>query len=86
MDLAAADIWKLVIMAGFASIGAILRYIFMQLQGIVKEDEIRQMIHDTIAPEKVKNTLIYDRLIAIERKLDRLMEERMRDNHGRDKN
>ena len=84
MDLAALDIWKIVIATGFTMMGATLRYIFMQLQKIVEEDDIRQLIADHIAPEKVKNTLIYDRLIAIERKLDRLMEERMRDN-GRDR-
>ena len=72
-------VWEILFTAALATFGFALRYLFMKTQTIMTEDEIRQIIKDSAAPESVKQVMIYERLVHIERKLDRLMEERHKD-------
>lgn len=77
-------IWNIVLTAGLSAGGFVLKHLFHKTEQIVPEEEIRQLIHDGLAPEAVKQAMIYERLIHIEGKMDRLMEY-LRD-EGRDKN
>lgn len=75
------DIWNILITAGLAIGGFVLKYLFGKVQEIVPEPEIRQLIKDHTEPEKVKQSMIYERLIRIEGKFDKLLEDL--NNHGR---
>ncbi len=77
------SIWNILLTAALTVVGIIVRYLFLKTQDIVPEKEIRQMIADSIAPQIVKITMIYERLVHIEGKLDRLLEENRNDS-GRD--
>lgn len=75
------DIWNILLTAALALGGFVIKYLFNKVQDIVPEDDIRRIVVDHIAPEQVKQSMIYERLIHIEAKLDKLMEDRQ--NYGR---
>lgn len=67
-------LWNIVLTAGLSAGGFVLKHLFNKTEQIVPESDIRQMIKDGIAPEAVKQAMIYERLIDLDHKVERLME------------
>ena len=67
-------IWNIILASALAAGGFVIKHLFHKTEQIVPEEEIRRMITDSIAPEQVKQSMIYERLLHMESKLDRLME------------